>query len=446
MSERSTGSDRPATSDRLSLDDVRTASTPGRPGDTRHETRGRQRRVLLFVNDGAGLGHLARMARLAGALQGPCAALVVTGHRAASTFVPSACEFVHIPGIDSLHRSQARYWNREPFLQVRPDEASRLRMQILRAVVDSFAPDAILVDHLPAGRTGELHAILAASSARKYLVLRGLIGPSPIERALIFEGAGGALLADAYSRIFVACDPRIVNLAAEYRLPDAITNKLLYTGYIVPAVTGDERAAVRYERSLLSGVSSASPWIVCSAGGGMLGETFVQQCLALADSMADARFDVVYGPRSADPWPWRGTTEVMRGRVRLIQSTPYLARLHASCDLLVCSGGYNSIVEAMAGATPIVARPVQTLAEDEQALQARRLAEFYPVTRVEGADAGSLESAVRSALTRLDADRARARETTLARDGLHVIRERLCEDLNVSITEFSRPAAAAAVS
>jgi hypothetical protein len=42
----------------------------------------RQWRALFFAFDGGvGLGHLRRLARIAEEMQGPCACLLVTGHR-----------------------------------------------------------------------------------------------------------------------------------------------------------------------------------------------------------------------------------------------------------------------------------------------------------------------------------------------------------------------------
>src|SRR5688572_15291252 len=110
-----------------------------------------QQRVLFFVHDGSGLGHLRRMCRVADALQGSCASLVVTGHRAVAWMLSAECEFVHLPSWDSIDASRGRYWNRIPWMIEEP-AGRRCRADILSAVFEAFSAHAIVVDYHPFGR------------------------------------------------------------------------------------------------------------------------------------------------------------------------------------------------------------------------------------------------------------------------------------------------------
>ena len=56
-------------------------------------------RVLLSCHDGTGLGHLRRISRLAGVLQGQFSTLVLCGMREAAWIVPQECGFIRLPGI-----------------------------------------------------------------------------------------------------------------------------------------------------------------------------------------------------------------------------------------------------------------------------------------------------------------------------------------------------------
>jgi len=150
-----------------------------------------QKRVLFFVFDGAGCGHLQRMTRLAAAVQGPCAALVVSGHRDASWLTPDDCEYVYLPGFDSLLADKARFWNRRPFMRIGSDDAVALRQSLLRGVVESFAPDVLVVDHLVFGKRYELAEIVREYDCKKYFVMRGIMGDPVDARIGMLGGRGG---------------------------------------------------------------------------------------------------------------------------------------------------------------------------------------------------------------------------------------------------------------
>lgn len=53
-----------------------------------------RKRILIFVHDGRGLGHLRRLCRLADQLKHDASVLFVTGHRDASYLVPKDCEYI----------------------------------------------------------------------------------------------------------------------------------------------------------------------------------------------------------------------------------------------------------------------------------------------------------------------------------------------------------------
>jgi predicted glycosyltransferase len=390
-----------------------------------------QKRILCFVSDGTGLGHLSRICRIAGALQGPCACLIVTGHRFVGAMVPAACEFVHIPSFDSLLPGRARNCGQDPFLKIRLSGAMQLRAHLIEATLEAFQPDAILVDHRPAGHYNELLALLKRSPARKYLVFRGILGISETERMEIFEGECGALLEAHFERILVACDRRIVDISAEYGLSPSLARKVIYMGYAMNTVSPAQMRAAREERGLQPG----DRWVVCSAGGGKFGGQLIKQCMKLAAHYQDVHFDIVVGPKANTHLAFPSENEAVHSRIRLYKETPYLPLMQASCDLAVGSGGYNAFVEAMAGATPIITVPTEPLKGDEQYIQAQRLAPFYPVTLVN--DLEALEHAFDAVLERLEADRLRAQTTDLDKGGLQNLRRYLFEELGITARDSS---------
>jgi len=337
----------------------------------------RQHRAVFFVFDGGtGLGHLRRLARIAHQMQGRFACLVVTGHRAAANwFVPATCEYVHLPAWDSLMSQKSRYWGRAPFLEVNLAGAVKLRRDIVHGIMHGFRPDAIFVDHLPLGANEELARVIERAHCRKYFVTRGVLNNTEDLRRLVLGGAAYAALRDRYHRIFVAADPRVVDFARSYNLDDAIRAKTVSTGYVVEAVSDAAITAARAAR----GLGEGDVWVVASAGGGQTGEATVEASIALARAYPQFAFDIVLGPRSNLPADIAAPGETSGGRVRIYREVPDMAIRHASADMVISSGGYNSMLEALQGRAVILCVPLRHGSRDEQTRHAARLARFADV-------------------------------------------------------------------
>jgi len=333
----------------------------------------RRPRILFCVHDDRGLGHLVRLSRVAAALQGDCACLLVTGHRAASWIVPEGCEFVHLPSLDSLLQKRAAYWGRRPFVDIHPDHASRFRSQLILAVVKEFAPDVIIIDHLALGRHGELSAALNSSHARKYLLLRGVIDrPSKAMRE-VFPPESLRVINNTFSRILVACDPEICRIENEYLNGDPnVVPKIHYVGYVAPTFSIEVRRAMRRRRGV-----DGSAWVVCSAGGGMESEELIETCHRLAQNFPGVAFDFVYGPRSRHRDIGLLVSKI--GNFRSWRSCRSLPLFHAAADVVICRGGYNSLMEVAAGNAKTICVPLTLSDDKEQCIHATRLARWLPM-------------------------------------------------------------------
>lgn len=369
------------------------------------------KRVLFFVHDGAGLGHLRRTARIAEALQGPCASLVVTGHRTVGWVLPEACDFVHVPSWDGLLESRSRRRGRELWLRVAPEEARALRRTIIDATVEAFRPDAIFMDYLPFGRDNELEELITRHPAKKYLVLRGFIDSVDLPAFTAWAPA----IERIFSRVFVAADPRVIDVAAEYGL-DALRGKIEYAGYVTPAPVA--RQDVRRRR----GLNDDAMWVVCSAGGGLDGKEMIEHCLELPCRFGELVFDIVVGPRSR-----ASVSAAPHGdRTRVWQDCAELPQFHAAADIVITCGGYNSLAEAMHGGASVISCPVATRSNDEQRTSARRLAAHYPMTVLD--DPASIAEALAESVRRTRHDPARP-PFPVATGGAERIRDAVLADL-----------------
>jgi predicted glycosyltransferase len=379
-----------------------------------------QKRAIFFSFDGGtGVGHLRRLARIAKRLQGRFACLLVTDRSAAGLLVPEECEYVHLPSWDSLLDAKARYWNRPPFMSLTTDEGVRFRKRIIEGIIEAFDPDVIFVDHLPLGAYEELTDVIRNARGIKYLVTRGVQNETEDLQRLVLGGLARELISTYYHRVLVAMDPQVFDLAKNYNISSDISGKAVHTGYVIDSVSDDSIKATR-ERH---GLQDDDIWVVASAGGGQLGEQLIQGCLELTNTHKNIVFDIVHGPRSSLPLG-HGPAAHDGDNVRVHKENGEMPYLHASADLVISSGGYNSLLEALQGNAKILCFPLRKDHRDEQYRHATSLQRFVDIEV--STDLTELPEIFGRAIQRHE---SRDRRTELAFNGAARIEQIVVEDL-----------------
>lgn len=349
-----------------------------------------KRRILFYVQDSWGLGHIQRVSKLARAVQDSAQCLILCGHREAGQIVPDGCEYIRIPSLN-IPLSQGSggvFWGRQSPWSLATGEAIAFRHRVIVGALEAFHPDVVVVENRPLGMMNELGPILDATDAAKIFLTRGIMThPNRVRQHYLGPDQERALRA-SFDRIVVAADRRVWDFAANYGLDTEIANKIDYVGYMSEPIGASEIAMKRAER----GLGAGGRWIVCSAGGGALGEGLIEAFIGIAGSLGAAAVDIVFGPHSRLPWPAGACPSAASGDVRVHKECTSLALLHAAADVIVCPGGYNSLMECMEGGGQIVAMPVQPDRDGEQYLLSSQLARFYPVRTV--STAGELKRAI----------------------------------------------------
>ncbi|OLC67378.1 MAG: hypothetical protein AUH69_04495 [Actinobacteria bacterium 13_1_40CM_4_65_12] len=340
-------------------------------------------RLLYYSHDTYGLGHLRRTLALARYLRLQTASLsqlIVTGSPIPHYFsFPDGSDYVKLPSVvkvgveDYLPRSLcvplAPVWN--------------ARRDIILSAARHFRPDALIVDHSPAGFKGEvvtsLHAIADESPRRTRLVLglRDILDEAPRVRESWTRDGVYELLDRYYDLILVYGQRDIYDVVTEYRLSPDAAAKTRYVGYLRREPGARPPEEIRRELGFRTG-----RLVVVTAGGGGDGYELFRTVLECLRVMARApRFDwLLIGGPLMDP----AEREIVVSSVRTLPNTRFLeftrdmASYIAAADVVVSMGGYNAVCEVLSAERPTIIVPRERPRKEQllraQALQRRGVA------------------------------------------------------------------------
>jgi len=198
-------------------------------------------RVLLYSHDSQGLGHVRRnltiahhiVAAIPAATGRPVSGLLVSGLAPASVFpLPQGFDWLTIPGIS---KGKDGYQPRN--LGEPTHNLIRLRSELLKSTLLSFAPDLVIIDRHIYGVWKELFTPLeqlrtAHPHASVVLGLREVLD-EPAVAAAEWESLGNPeQLCDIVDEVWVYGDPAVHNPLKTGEIPDFFTDRLRFTGYL----------------------------------------------------------------------------------------------------------------------------------------------------------------------------------------------------------------------
>lgn len=334
-------------------------------------------RLLIYSQDGLGLGHLRRTSLLAGAFLDalPAGSVLTISDSPAGQFFDTRRGHDHLK-LPSIRKLSPGNWS-PVSLGMSFDEVLRLRRETIRGAARAFEPDLLLVDHMPHGAMGELLPTLRAvkgSGTRVVLGLRDVLdAPATIRRRWHLEGAFEAVERH-FDDVLVYGSRDVFDVAAQYAWPAGLSARLHYCGYVcAPAARADAEAVRR--RYLRRRVGSRL--VVVMAGGGA-------DAYGLFDAMVRAVpmlrvgqrcvVVIVTGPFLPAPERVR-LRRLARGLPVHVVSTVHNATCYlAAADLAVTMAGYNTTAEILSLGTPALLVP-RAGPSAEQQIRASRFAE-----------------------------------------------------------------------
>lgn len=405
----------------------------GTPANGRSAGRTQGPRLLVYSQDGLGLGHLRRTNTLARRFLAACpdaCALLVSDSPLGTFFgVAPNQDYLKLP---SIVKSQPGVW-RGASLPISGDDLLSLRQDLLTSAALSFKPDLFVVDHMPHGALGELLPTLEAlrdTPTRVILGLRDIVdAPEIVRRRWRVEGAYEALDRH-YDLILVYGNQDVYDVAANYGMAPGVAERLHYCGYVCAP---DQAHQTRRVRSRCLNGSERDRLIVATAGGGAdaypLMETLLQAMPAITAEVS-AALTIITGPFMPAPLR-RALQEQANGSgVKIRTSVQDVLSYIAAADVVVGMAGYNTTVEVLRMATPAVLVP-RAGPSAEQRTRARLFGERGWVEVVEP-EALSPVTLAERVLAALDHQRPVAEQAPDLR-GLDVAVNRL-------VAELSRPA------
>jgi len=375
-----------------------------------------QIRLMIYAQDGLGLGHMRRTTSIAAELiklQPDAVVLTVEDSPLGNFFRTSPNhDYVKLPSIKKVRPGDWRAVN----LPLRFEEVRALREQLIRSVALNFRPDILLVDHMPHGAMGELRPALEAlrrivPEARLVLGLRDIIdAPEVVRRRWQVEGAYEAMQR-FYDLVLVYGSRDVFDLANQYRLPEAVARKVRYCGYLcTPAVA---RYPERIRAQYANGAKAGTKLVVAMAGGGADAYPMMRALLdALPALQARERLALVMitGPfmSSAERRDLQSRAAGLPVQVRVTVSDP-LSYIEAA-DLVIARAGYNTTMEILRSSTPVLLIP-RPGPSAEQRTRARLFQEKGWVDALDPDDvsSGTLAEAIARGLGSVPKARALAR-------------------------------------
>jgi predicted glycosyltransferase len=346
-------------------------------------------KVLIYVQHLLGIGHLARISRIAAALsEARVDVTLVSGGAPVSIFSKPEIKLIQLPPIRSRDTFFSELIDAEG--KALSEEFKALRRDRLLAAFETVEPDVLVIEAYPFGRRQMRFELIPLLEAAKAKPRPPLVASSVRDILQESRKAGRAeetigLIARFFDLVLVHGDPRFARFEDTFPLASRIAERIAYTG-------------------LVAGEASTSPDrfdVVVSAGGGIAGRKFVRAAAEAAPRLMARwpRWCIITGPNFPEP-ERSALAALLPPGVTLETFRPDFPGLLANAELSVSQAGYNTVCDILRARCRAVLIPFAEGRESEQSDRAERLRKLgiATVAREDGLTAESLAQAMLAAL------------------------------------------------
>jgi predicted glycosyltransferase len=360
-------------------------------------------RLLIYTQDGLGLGHLRRASSIAEEFLrvDPGGSVLTISDSPLGSLLRDRPHHDYLK-LPSIVKAGPGDW-RPHSLPMNIGEVREMRSRLIVEATTAFRPDVVLVDHMPHGAMGELVPALErlrATSTHVVLGVRDIIdAPEVVRQRWHSEGAFDALAA-YYDRVLVYGSAEVFDLAAAYGWPADLARLVRYCGYVCTPGSADAAGRMRPRRL---GPVGSDRMIVAMAGGGADAYALMSTLVDAVAEIREARpcsFVIVTGPFMPEDERrnLKQRAEGLPVQLRTMVTDPL--KYVAAADLVVAMAGYNTTMEVLRLGTPALLVPRRG-PSSEQRMRARQFAERGWVSQLDPDDLspGRLATAVIEALS-----------------------------------------------
>jgi predicted glycosyltransferase len=344
--------------------------------------------ILMYSHDTYGLGHIRRTMAIASQLLGPrINILILTGSPIAGRFsFPDRIDFVRIPGM--IKKTNDEYLPLS--IKINARHALDIRKNIITATAKTFQPNLFIVDKEPLGLKKEILPTLqwfkrCRPDTRSILGLRDVMDDADTVKKDWREKKVYEHLENLYSEIWIYGIQEFYNPITEYEIPESISRKMHFTGYIPRKIPGKD--AVRNVKKELK-LKNGEKLVVVTTGGGGDGYRVMDTFLSTLESFTNGppfKSVLITGPFM----PKHERKDVFRRARRLGVRTYHFYRqmekIFAAADIVVSMGGYNTLCEILGQGTISLVIPRET-PRQEQVIRARAFHRQHLVDYIPWAD------------------------------------------------------------
>jgi predicted glycosyltransferase len=350
-------------------------------------------RALVYVQHLLGIGHLARVNRIAGALHAAgVRTTLVQGGPDAGLPQASGLDVVRLTPVKVAAEDMTALLHADgrPFTDA--DKTAR-RDQLL-AVLRRTRPDILVVEAFPFGRrqmrfellplleeARAMHVPVIASSIRD--LLQENRKPGRAEETV-------ALVNRWFDLVLVHGEAELTPLTRTFPLAGQIAARTRYTGLVGP----DRPDTIKSGHA-----------VVVSAGGGAVGARLLESAIMAAPltPFRDEPWLVLTGPNlpEADITRLQALAAAASARIKVIRSVPDLPARLAGARISVSQAGYNTVADVLVAGCPAVLAPFAAGGETEQTMRAEALAASgrAAIVREEALGPESIAAAIRHAVS-----------------------------------------------
>jgi predicted glycosyltransferase len=323
-------------------------------------------RVFIWVQHLLGIGHLMRAAHIARQLAAQGWTVdVASGGPPLPDLDLGGARLRQLPPLRAADAAFSGLVDLDGNLVGDAFKAAR-RDLLLRCFAEA-APDVLILEHYPFGRTQlrfELDPLLAAASGRSARpIVVSSVRDILVERRPQREAETVAAVERSFDAVLVHGDAALVPLEASFAAAPRIAKKLVYTGYVGGTAPSPEPPPGHGENE-----------VIVSAGGGAVGGRMAETALAAAASLPHVRRWRILVGANAGPRLLRKLRARAPGWVAVEPARRDFRGLLARCAVSVSQAGYNTMVDVLAAGARAVLVPFASERETEQTLRAEHLA------------------------------------------------------------------------